>query len=91
VQEAILRQFEPGNIVLKFQAVASAGVQVVSTDIPQAMLGHFVDLGAKTRELPVEKLNFVPPEFDGVDPDFDLWRARVDDLTAVGDDASTGG
>jgi LCP family protein required for cell wall assembly len=91
VQEAILRQFEPSNIVLKFQGVATAGAQVVSTDIPQAMLGHFVDLGAKTRELPVERLNFVPPEFDGVHPDFSVWQARVDELTAVGDDASTGG
>jgi LCP family protein required for cell wall assembly len=82
VQEAMLRQFEPGNIVLKFQAVAAAGVQVVSTDIPQPMLAHFVDLGAKTRELPIEKLNLVPPEFDEVHPDFGYIRERVDELTA---------
>jgi hypothetical protein len=82
VQEAMLRQFEPGNIVLKFQAVAAAGKEVVSTDIPQSMLAHFVDLGAKTRELPIEKLNFVPPEFDGVNPDFEYIRSRVDELTA---------
>ncbi|MBX3194004.1 MAG: LCP family protein [Microbacteriaceae bacterium] len=85
VQEAILRQFEPGNIVLKFQGVAAAGSQVVSTDIPQGMLGHFVELGAKTRELPVEKLNLVPPEFDGVDPDYAYIHERVDELTAVGE------
>ena len=83
VQEAMLRQFEPGNIVLKFQAVAAAGAQVVSTDIPQPMLSHFVELGAKTRELPIEKLNFVPPEFDEVNPDFDYIRSRVDELVAA--------
>jgi LCP family protein required for cell wall assembly len=83
VQEAILRQFEPGNIVLKFQAVAQAGAQVVSTDIPQPMLAHFVELGSKTRELPIEKLNFVPPEFDGVNPDFAYIQSRVDELTAI--------
>jgi LCP family protein required for cell wall assembly len=82
VQEAILRQFEPGNIVLKFQAVAAAGAQVISTDIPQPMLGHFVDLGAKTRELPIEKLNLIPPEFDGVNPDFAYIQQRVDEATA---------
>lgn len=87
VQEAMLRQFEPGNIVLKFQAVAAAGAQVVSTDIPQGMLSHFVELGAKTRELPIEKLNFVPPEFDEVQPDFDYIRSRVDELTAPDDPA----
>jgi anionic cell wall polymer biosynthesis LytR-Cps2A-Psr (LCP) family protein len=83
VQEAMLRQFEPGNIVLKFQAVAAAGAQVVSTDIPQGMLSHFVELGAKTRELPIEKLNFVPPEFDEVTPDFGYIRERVNELTAA--------
>ncbi|MEO5921598.1 MAG: LCP family protein [Pseudolysinimonas sp.] len=82
VQDAMLRQFEPGNIVLKFQAVASAGAQVVSTDIPQPMLGHFVDLAAKTRELPIEKLNLVPPEFDVLHPDFAYIQQRVDDATA---------
>ena len=90
VQEAMLRQFEPGNIVLKFQAVAAAGTQVVSTDIPQAMLGHFVELGAKTRELPIEKLNFVPPEFDGVNPDFEYIQQRVDEATAPATPAPEG-
>jgi len=82
VQEAMLRQFEPANMVLKFQGVAAAGAQVISTDIPQPMLGHFIDLGAKTRELPIVKLNFVPPEFDGVNPDFGYIQQRVDEATA---------
>jgi LCP family protein required for cell wall assembly len=82
VQEAMLRQFDPANIVTKFQAVAAAGTQVVSTDIPQGMLAHFVDLGSKTRELPIDKLNFVPPEFDGVHPDFAYIQQRVQDAVA---------
>jgi LCP family protein required for cell wall assembly len=83
VQEAMLKQFDPGNLVTKFQAVAAAGSQVVSTDIPQAMLAHFVELGTKTRELPLEKLNLVPPEFDNVNPDYAYIQSRVDQLTAV--------
>lgn len=90
VQEAMLRQFEPGNIALKFQAVAAAGKQVVSTDIPQSMLGYFAELGAKTRELPMEKLNFVPPEFDGVNPDFEYIHQRVDEATAPATPPPTG-
>jgi LCP family protein required for cell wall assembly len=90
VQEAMLRQFEPGNIVLKFQAVAAAGARVVSTDIPQPMLSHFVDLGSKTRELPIEKLNLVPPEFDGVNPDYAYIQSRVDELTAPKEPAEGG-
>jgi len=87
VQEAMLKQFDPGNIVTKFQAVAAAGTQVVSTDIPQSMLAHFVDLASKTRELPIEKLNLVPPEFDNVHPDYAYIQSRVDDLTVVGEQA----
>lgn len=83
VQEAILTQFDPANVLLKFQAVAAAGGDVVSTDIPQPMLSYFVDLAAKTRAQPIEKLNFAPPEVpDTAHPDFDAIRARVAELLA---------
>lgn len=77
VQEAILKQFEPSNVLLKFQGVAAAGSQVVSTDIPQGMLAYFVELAAKTRALPVVKINFIPPEYAADVPDFAAIRARV--------------
>jgi anionic cell wall polymer biosynthesis LytR-Cps2A-Psr (LCP) family protein len=77
VQEAVIEQFEPGNIATKFQAVAKAGAQVVSTDIPQPMLAYFIQLGQKTRTLPIEHLNLVPPEFDGVHPDYAYIQSRV--------------
>ena len=79
VQEAVIEQFDPSNIATKFQAVATAGAQVVSTDIPQPMLAFFVQLGQKTRTLPIEHLNFVPPEFDGVHPDYSYIQSRVQD------------
>jgi anionic cell wall polymer biosynthesis LytR-Cps2A-Psr (LCP) family protein len=69
VQEAILQQFSPAILLSKFQAVASAGTQVVSTDIPQSMLGYFVDLAGKSRVLPVDKLEIVPPLIDVTSPD----------------------
>ncbi|MFM9877589.1 MAG: LCP family protein [Rhodoglobus sp.] len=68
VQEAILQQFDPANVLTKFQAVAQAGAQVVSTDIPQSMLGYFVELAGKSRALPVDKLELVPDT--GVDPEY---------------------
>lgn len=79
VQEAILRQMEPANVLLSFQSVSAAGQQVVSTDIPQSMLSYFVELGAKTKELPLTKIDFVPPLIDEeADPDFALIQATVD-------------
>ena len=78
VQEAVLAQFEPANVLTKFQAVAEAGAQVVSTDVPQAALGYFVDLASKTRALPVKSLELIPANGVEVeDPNFDDVRELV--------------
>jgi LCP family protein required for cell wall assembly len=70
LQDAILKQVNPVNVVTKFQDIAKAGTQVVKTDIPQSMLGYFVDLGMKTRKIPVTTLELVPPTIDPTDPDY---------------------
>jgi LCP family protein required for cell wall assembly len=83
VQEAILAQFGPANVLGKFQAVAQAGAQVVTTDVPSAALPYFVDLAEKTRALPIEKLELVPANgVDVVRPDFDEIRTMVDTALA---------
>jgi LCP family protein required for cell wall assembly len=82
VQEAILQQFDPSNLLSKFEAVAKAGAQVVSTDIPQPMLGYFVDLAGKSRVLPVDKLEIVPPLIDVQYPDIAyIHQVVADQLT----------
>lgn len=79
VQEAILQQMDPATVLLQFQGIAAASTQVVRTDIPQTMLGYFVDLGAKTKDLPIDKIDFVPPLIEEeADPDFDLIRSTVE-------------
>ena len=70
LQDAILKQVNPVNVVTKFQDIAKAGTQVMKTDIPQSMLGYFVDLGMKTRRLPVHQLELVPPTIDPTNPDY---------------------
>lgn len=70
LQDAILKQVNPVNVVSKFQDIAKAGSQVMKTDIPQSMLGYFVDLGMKTRKLPISKLELVPPTIDPTNPDY---------------------
>ncbi len=54
LQEAILTQFNPANILARFQDVAAAGSDIIQTDLPQSMLGYFVDLAVKSRALPVQ-------------------------------------
>ena len=78
VQEAMLVQFEPANVLTKFQAVADAGAQVVKTDIPQSMLGPLGDLAGKTKAQPVTSLELTPDS--GVvtaHPDYEMIHALV--------------
>ena len=77
VQEAILQQFQPTNVLSKFQDIASAGTQVISTDIPAGMLPGFVDLASKARSQPIVKLELVPDVVDTVYPDFDIIHELV--------------
>ncbi|ASD21189.1 MULTISPECIES: LCP family protein [Cryobacterium] len=79
LQEAILQQFNPGNVLTKFQGVAQAGQEVVKTDVPQGMLGYFTRLAAKTKELPVGAVELVPANnVDPTDPDYDYIAGLID-------------
>ncbi|PPF70868.1 LytR family transcriptional regulator [Rathayibacter tritici] len=77
VQEALLAQFDPGNVLAKFQDVAAAGSQVIKTDVPQGMLGYFVQLGLKTKSQPVDPIELVPPDVDPEKPDYDVVHSLV--------------
>ncbi|TFB53965.1 LytR family transcriptional regulator [Cryobacterium tagatosivorans] len=83
LQEAILKQFNPANVLTKFQAVAQAGAQVVKTDVPQGMLGYFVDLASKTKKLPIKSVELVPEnDVNPEDPDYDYIRSLIDTALA---------
>ncbi|MDM4762730.1 LCP family protein [Galbitalea sp. SE-J8] len=83
VQEALLKQFSPSTVLTKVQAVANAGTRIVKTDIPQGMLGGFVDLAEKARGHEVTQLELVPKNgVNVVFPDFDDIHARVQDTLA---------
>jgi LCP family protein required for cell wall assembly len=81
VQQALLSQFQPATVLSKFQAVASAGVQTVDTDIPQGALAAFVDLAVKAKSQQITSLELVPPTYDNVYPDYDAMRAAVAQAT----------
>ncbi|WP_350347333.1 LCP family protein [Agromyces sp. G08B096] len=83
IQEAVLAQFNPANVLTKFQDVAAAGAQVVKTDVPQSMLGYFVNLAGKTKELPIVDVELVPDNgFDPEDPDYEYARQLVQQAVA---------
>ena len=92
IQEAVLAQFNPGNVLSKFQEIAAAGSQVVKTDIPQSMLGYFVDLAGKTKELPITDVELVPEnDVDPEEPDYDYIRQLVQQAVFPPTEAPAGG
>ncbi|WPO85527.1 LCP family protein [Herbiconiux sp. KACC 21604] len=83
LQTAILQQFDPVNVLSKFQGIAAAGAQVVKTDIPQSTLAYFVDLALKTKDLPIDNVELTPPLIDPENPDWDLVRQTVGDALVL--------
>lgn len=82
VQQAMLQQMDPANVLLRFQDVAQAGADVVKTDIPQGTLGRFVELALKAKEQPITEVEFVPPTIDPEYPDYDLIQQMTRDALA---------
>ncbi|RZU64337.1 LytR family transcriptional attenuator [Microterricola gilva] len=83
LQDAVLQQFNPANVLSKFQEIAKAGTKVVNTDIPQSMLGYFTQLAMKTKELPMINVELVPDNgVDPLDPDYDYIRQLIAEALA---------
>ena len=74
---AMLQQVNPQTMLTKFRDVAKASAKVVSTDIPEADLGTFVELGLKAKGEKVTSVQFVPPLITPSHPDFAKVRTLV--------------
>jgi len=60
LQEALVEQVNPANVLTKFHDVAAAGTSLLKTNVPQTMLGYFVELGLKTKSLPLVHIALTP-------------------------------
>ncbi|MBF4993057.1 LCP family protein [Arthrobacter gandavensis] len=96
VQQAMVAQLDPATLLTRFQAIASAGEEVVHTDIPQDQLGSFVDLALKSKDHEVQRMTIGPPDFGtaadnfATYPDFDLIHSRVQEKLAKSAAAAEG-
>jgi hypothetical protein len=61
VEQALLTQANPANVLLQFRTVAAAGAGAVVTDLPQSTLTDLAVLALKTRSQPVRQVELVPP------------------------------
>ncbi|HEY0248911.1 MAG TPA: LCP family protein [Gryllotalpicola sp.] len=92
LEEAILTQMKPANVLTKFQGIAQAGTQVVKTDIPQSMLAYFADLAGKARQRPVQNLDLVPPLVPApASPDWTAVHGYVKRTIATGTPTAAAG
>jgi anionic cell wall polymer biosynthesis LytR-Cps2A-Psr (LCP) family protein len=81
VQNAILQQVEPANVLTRFREIASAGEKLVKTDIPSGMLSTYVDLALKAKAKGITPLELVPPKVNVVWPNFTEIHAMVKKAT----------
>jgi polyisoprenyl-teichoic acid--peptidoglycan teichoic acid transferase len=77
VMNAMLQQFSPRTVVTKFEAIAKASEQLITTDLPASELGTFAELALKARAQPVSTVSFVPPAINTGHPDIDKIHSMV--------------
>jgi LCP family protein required for cell wall assembly len=89
VLNAMLQQLSPQTVVLKVQAIAEAGKELVRSDIPASELDTFIGLALKAKSLPLASVSFVPPKIQTYDPDYELVHDMVDEALVRSREATT--
>jgi LCP family protein required for cell wall assembly len=82
VMTAMAQQMDPQTLLTKFQQIASASKDLVSTDVPGGDVGTFVDLGLKGKSQKITSVQFVPPLIKPAHPDFAFIQQTVKDTIA---------
>ena len=77
VENTVLNQLDPANVLARFQSIATAGKKLVKTDIPSGMLAQYVQLAGEARKSGLKELSLVPPTIDVIRPDFASIHALV--------------
>lgn len=80
VQQAMLKQLDPYNVLTKFGDITAAGEQIVETNIPQDSLSSLADTALKSKNFELIQYAAGPPYYDHMFPtypDFDKFHADV--------------
>jgi LCP family protein required for cell wall assembly len=80
LQEAMLAQLTPANVLTRFQDIAGAGEKVVQTDLPQSLIPTLMDLALDAKEQPVQTIELTPEQgVDPENPEVDYIHSMVDE------------
>jgi LCP family protein required for cell wall assembly len=93
VISAVVQQTTPDKVLANFQAIAKAGQNSITTDVPRTLLPDLADLGTKVKGTPLRSVVFSPGDagFQSYDPNWPAVRTRVQKAlkeTAKGVDSS---
>ncbi len=81
LQEAVLAQFTPQNVLTHFQEVANSTTSLIETDLPQGLIAPtLVNLALEAKDQPVNTLELTPEGgVDEFDPDYAQVQQMVKD------------
>ncbi|MFI7060231.1 LCP family protein [Kribbella sp. NPDC050124] len=76
---ALVNSVQPATLVTKYQQIASAGKQLLRTDIPQEILPAFIELGLKVKGANVTNVDLDKSKNfpTGKNPDYEAMQALV--------------
>jgi LCP family protein required for cell wall assembly len=77
VEEQVLQQMDPANVLSRVQQIMSAGEQLVETDIPSGMLFEYKNLAVKAKAYGIKSLSITPPKYDPQYPNFKKIQADI--------------
>jgi polyisoprenyl-teichoic acid--peptidoglycan teichoic acid transferase len=76
---AIVGAADPMTLITRYQEIATTTQDIVSTDIPQAVVGDFADLALKVKGSGIQSVVFDNTVIRPAYPDFDKIRTVVQD------------
>jgi LCP family protein required for cell wall assembly len=76
---AIVEAADPMTLLSRYQQIAATTEDIVSTDIPQAVVGDFADLALKVKDAGIQSVVFNDKVIRPAYPDYDKMRTLVQD------------
>ncbi|HEY5787327.1 MAG TPA: LCP family protein [Microlunatus sp.] len=77
VMTAMLKQLDPVTVLTNFNQIASAGKEIVETDIPPRKIDTLMELALMAKEKPISSVAFIPPVIYPGSPDFGKMHTMV--------------
>jgi LCP family protein required for cell wall assembly len=77
--DAIVTKADPMTLLSRYQQIAATTQNIVTTDIPQSVVGDFADLALKVKNAGIKSVVFDDSVIKPAYPDYDKMRSMVED------------